>query len=207
MELAGKLKVCRAKKGLTQAEVAEKLHLSRKTVSGWETGRSYPDIKTLTQLSRLYDISLDDLMNSSSVLNHYAEQDKLGRQVTRIFKVTYYLNVFLLILSYVDLFRPYHFHSPLIPLAMIINLIVLITHYSEWRKFKKLLLVIGLLLVLLLVFSITSALIFTNSAYLNSLIDGDSGFNAGFTISRVVLIFFISLGSTSVLAFKPIKKK
>lgn len=54
MDISEKLKRCRTDKSLTQAQVAEKLHVSRKTISGWENGRSYPDINSFVKLSDLY---------------------------------------------------------------------------------------------------------------------------------------------------------
>ena len=61
MEFAEKIKQYRAHNDWTQQEVATKLGVSRKTISSWENGRSYPDIFMLVQLSDLYLVSLDDL--------------------------------------------------------------------------------------------------------------------------------------------------
>jgi len=43
--------------------VADALHVSRQTISSWETGHSYPDIDSLIKLSNLYTLSLDILLN------------------------------------------------------------------------------------------------------------------------------------------------
>ncbi|WP_225350667.1 helix-turn-helix transcriptional regulator [Lacticaseibacillus camelliae] len=50
----------------TQQQVADDLHVARQTVSSWETGRSFPDIQSLLTLSRLYHVSLDDLLKEGS---------------------------------------------------------------------------------------------------------------------------------------------
>lgn len=47
----------------TQQEVADKLNISNKTVSRWETGESYPDIETLLDLASLYHVTVDYLLN------------------------------------------------------------------------------------------------------------------------------------------------
>lgn len=52
----------RKKVGLTQQEVADQLHVSRQTISSWETGKSVPDIDALQRLGKFYDISLDQLI-------------------------------------------------------------------------------------------------------------------------------------------------
>ena len=62
MNVSQKIQYCRTLRNLTQDEVGNLLHVSRKTISGWETGRSSPDILSLVKLCNLFDISLDDLL-------------------------------------------------------------------------------------------------------------------------------------------------
>lgn len=57
----------RTKNNMLQKEVAEKLNVNLFTVSRWETGRRVPDIYTLYLLSRLYDVSLDDLLEKKDI--------------------------------------------------------------------------------------------------------------------------------------------
>lgn len=52
----------RKQAGLTQREVAERLGVSNKTLSGWESGRSYPDILILPALARLYGVTVDEIL-------------------------------------------------------------------------------------------------------------------------------------------------
>ena len=61
MEIGQKLKDARVHSGLTQEVVAEKINVSRQTISNWENEKSYPDIISVIELSNLYCISLDDL--------------------------------------------------------------------------------------------------------------------------------------------------
>lgn len=65
---AQQLKVRRGEAALTQQELANKLHVSRKTISSWETGRNRPDIDTLKQLATIFQISLDDLLGNASAV-------------------------------------------------------------------------------------------------------------------------------------------
>ena len=48
--------------GLNQEEFAEKVFVSRQTVSSWENDKSYPDIKSLLLMSELFGITLDELV-------------------------------------------------------------------------------------------------------------------------------------------------
>jgi len=62
MEFEDKIKSLRKEKNWTQKELAEKLNVSDKTISSWETGRTYPDIDSLIQLADLFDFTLDELI-------------------------------------------------------------------------------------------------------------------------------------------------
>ncbi|MEE8825538.1 transcriptional repressor DicA [Lentilactobacillus sunkii] len=60
---AQQLKARRKDSSLTQQQLADKLNVSRKTISGWETGRNRPDIDILRQMAEIYHISLDQLVS------------------------------------------------------------------------------------------------------------------------------------------------
>ena len=66
MEIGKKLKEARMKLNLTQEQVAEKLFVSRQTISNWENEKSYPDIISIIKLSDLYSVSLDELLKGDS---------------------------------------------------------------------------------------------------------------------------------------------
>lgn len=63
------IKKLRESKGMTQSMLAEKLSVSDKTISKWETGRGYPDISLLESLADALGISLIELMSGESVTN------------------------------------------------------------------------------------------------------------------------------------------
>lgn len=60
------LKQKRQLSGLTQAEVAKKLHVSRQAISNWETGRNLPDLLLVNQLAEIYDTSVGELINDDA---------------------------------------------------------------------------------------------------------------------------------------------
>ena len=62
MELSEKLKQLRADKKITQEKLAEIMHVSRTTISSWETGRSYPDLQMIVEISDYFKVSLDCLL-------------------------------------------------------------------------------------------------------------------------------------------------
>ena len=62
MKLGNSLFYARKKCGLSQEEVAEKLGVSRQTISKWETDETLPDIRQSKQMALLYHVSLDELI-------------------------------------------------------------------------------------------------------------------------------------------------
>lgn len=69
----------RTAKGMTQLELAEKLHYSDKAVSKWERGDSVPEIGTLKAVAELFEVSIDYLVNSE----HSGEtKGKSGKDVS-----------------------------------------------------------------------------------------------------------------------------
>ena len=63
MNLGNNLFNARKKSGLSQEIVAEKLEVSRQTISKWETDETVPDIYQAKRISKLYNLSLDELIS------------------------------------------------------------------------------------------------------------------------------------------------
>ena len=74
MEFNEKLRILRNQKGFTQDELAQLLHVSRTAISKWESGRGYPNIDSLKAISKLFSVSIDDLLSGEEVLT-IAEED------------------------------------------------------------------------------------------------------------------------------------
>ena len=78
MKIGDKLKEARLKKNMTQEEVAEKIFVSRQSISNWENNKTYPDIGNVIALSNLYEISLDELLKGSdNFMKHLEESTDL----------------------------------------------------------------------------------------------------------------------------------
>ena len=65
MSLGERLYELRKKKGLSQEEVAEKLNVTRQSVSKWETDESKPDFDKIVPICELYEISTNELLNGT----------------------------------------------------------------------------------------------------------------------------------------------
>lgn len=75
MEISKQIKKHRLDAELSQEELAEKIFVTRQTISNWENNRSYPDINSLILLSNFFDISLDILVKGD--LEEMKEEIKL----------------------------------------------------------------------------------------------------------------------------------
>ncbi len=76
MELGEKLQELRKRKGLTQEELAEALYVSRTAISKWESGRGYPSIDSLKQISGYFSVSIDDLLSGEKLLSLAETENK-----------------------------------------------------------------------------------------------------------------------------------
>ena len=98
MEIGKKLKNARVQSGMTQENVAEKINVSRQTISNWETEKSYPDIMSVIELSNLYSISLDDLLKGDEkMIEHLEESTNVVKSNKKLIGAIL-LNIILMIL-------------------------------------------------------------------------------------------------------------
>lgn len=80
-----KLKEKRKESKITQEMLAEKLHVSRTTISSWETGRTYPDLNMVVKISDIFDVSLDYLLKGDEkVVSKISKDSQKGRIYTKI---------------------------------------------------------------------------------------------------------------------------
>lgn len=80
MELHQRLIDLRKARGLSQEELAEKLYVSRQTISNWERGRTYPDINSLLLMATFFDVSLDNLIKGDvDFMKHQVDQSQFKK--------------------------------------------------------------------------------------------------------------------------------
>lgn len=94
MTLGRRLKQVRVEKGFSQAEVADFLNISRQSISRWETDKAYPDLDNLVELSKYYEVSIDELLTETKVLQHEINQktDQMNKNMEEIEKKQQKLN-------------------------------------------------------------------------------------------------------------------
>ena len=80
MTIGEKLRAARDSAGLTQEQTAERVGVSRQTISSWENDRSYPDIAGVLTLAKLYGLTLDELLlEDKKMIRHLEESTDLVR--------------------------------------------------------------------------------------------------------------------------------
>ena len=100
MEFNEKLQELRKQKNLTQEELAEVLFVSRTAVSKWESGRGYPNIESLKEISAYFSVSIDDLLSGEKLIFIAEKENKANiRSVyDMLFGIVDLLSVMLIIL-------------------------------------------------------------------------------------------------------------
>ena len=82
MEFNNKLYELRKQKGFSQEELANRLNVSRQTISNWENEKSYPDIHNLLLMSVLFNVSLDDLVKGDvEIMRNKIQHARLNKWV------------------------------------------------------------------------------------------------------------------------------
>ena len=76
MEFNEKLQELRKSRSLTQEELAEALFVSRTAISKWESGRGYPNLDSLKEISRYFSVSIDELICPKEILSAAEDEKK-----------------------------------------------------------------------------------------------------------------------------------
>ena len=80
MELNEQIKKYRTEMNLSQEELAEKIYVTRQSVSNWENGKTYPDIHSLLLLGSLFGISLDQLVKGDiEIMKEEIKKDEIAK--------------------------------------------------------------------------------------------------------------------------------
>jgi len=97
MSIGEVLKQARSAKNLSQEDAAEKVGVSRQTISSWENGRSYPDFASTVALSDTYGVTLDSLLKGDSkMIKHLEESTNLTKSKKQVAASIIALGMFLL---------------------------------------------------------------------------------------------------------------
>lgn len=103
MEIGNKILNLRKEAKLSQEALAEKMNVTRQTISKWELNETTPDIKQAKELSRIFKISLDELVDndiSDLVIEKVSNTEKLAGLVLKVLK---WIGICFLVMLVIDL--------------------------------------------------------------------------------------------------------
>jgi len=202
MDISKKLKKLRETKELRQTDIADYLSVSRKTVSGWENRRSFPDINSLVKISKLYSVSLDNLLDDDRMLAQYQEQSQHEKRMLHTYAIVYFLEIIFLILGFLRYLGFLGFIKVFIPITLLLLSIIIITIYPHWGYLKKSqskLFGIAVFLISMIIF-IIHIMFFAQNAITNA---SDVNFIIGEVIGKATFAVVLSIGIFCVLILHP----
>ena len=118
MELGNQIKKYRSELQISQEQLADRIYVSRQTISNWENEKSYPDVNSLILLSEVFQTSIDKLIKGDIEIM----KEKINEQ--EIKKLNYYGNIFL------RAFCNYDFIGS--PIVLLVGTACI---YSVWNSF------------------------------------------------------------------------
>lgn len=90
MDIGNKILELRKKNNFSQEQLAEKMKVARQTISKWELGETSPDIKQAKELSKIFNVSLDELVDNDIkdlVIEKVSNTEKLAGIIIKILKI------------------------------------------------------------------------------------------------------------------------
>ncbi|QYN54800.1 helix-turn-helix transcriptional regulator [Lactobacillus panisapium] len=193
MELGKQIKFYRTKQGFTQEQLANKLLVSRKTISSWENDRSSPDLETLSRLSVIFNITLDDFLHQDIT--------KIKNSKTKYYisLLIYIIMLILTLLSYLRFFgiKTIILYPSIINIAFSIIYLFLFNDWARFKQKKKLI----LLLVSSFAFLIFNSVITIFNSYLFNSFSNSPSYNLGILLGALITIISITNGSIIVINF------
>ncbi|VGW26790.1 helix-turn-helix domain-containing protein [Streptococcus pyogenes] len=133
MEIGQQMIRYRKQQALSQEELAEKVYVSRQSISNWENDKTYPDIHSLLLLSQIFQVSLDQLIKGDIEKMKYTITQVDKKNFKRDTKVMITLMILLMISSY-----PLVYFLEWLGLGIFVLLsIVTMTYANRVERFKK----------------------------------------------------------------------
>ena len=83
MDIGKEIANIRKNQNLTQEEFGSIFHVTRQTVSNWETGKNYPDLQTLVEISERFDVSLDAILKGDKKFIKTIDRERFAASYRR----------------------------------------------------------------------------------------------------------------------------
>lgn len=100
MELGSKISELRKKFNLSQEQLAEKINVTRQTISNWELGQTVPDIVQAKEISKIFHVTLDELTNNDVkdiLVEKISNTEKMANTTIKVLKILCIITICFLI--------------------------------------------------------------------------------------------------------------
>ncbi len=133
MNVGARIKKYREKQNISQDELALKIFVSRQTISNWETSKSYPDIKSLTILSNIFHVTLDDFIKGDiEEMKKIISKEKIEK--FNIISYIFLVEMLILMFSAYPLFKIDGYIGAIIWAMFFVTAIVTATIIEKFKK-------------------------------------------------------------------------
>ena len=194
MEFCEKLLELRNSKKMTQEELAEALFVSRTAISKWESGRGYPSIDSLKEISKFFSVSIDELLSSDKLVSIAEKENRAN-----IHKVLDFLLGLNDLLACGLIFLPLFPHTVegmiyavsligysdisqnirtiywiLFVLLVLVGTVIIVLNHFKFEKAKRVMMIMsmGISIITVLVLAVTRAAYATSVAFILMTIKG-----------------------------------
>ncbi|MHC5249265.1 helix-turn-helix domain-containing protein [Enterococcus sp. LJL90] len=136
MNIGESIKYYRNQSTLTQEDLAEKVHVSRQTISSWENSKSLPDITSLVMLSDLFQVSLDELIKGDTTMIKKLEVKQEKATYTKQYRISYALNALMALLAvllYLTNYDVWYVYA-LLALVILGNVVIMFIEYDKYKE-------------------------------------------------------------------------
>lgn len=138
MNIGIRISKLRASYNWNQDDLANKIHVSRQTISNWENNKSYPDIQSLVLLSDIFQLSLDELIKGDLIfMKRKILQNRLQRIILGIFLITLATYFCLFIFKYSDIYASLLIGALSASGLILIYIFIKVTSSAKLNNFKQ----------------------------------------------------------------------
>lgn len=123
---------CRKEKQITQQQLADKLNITNKAVSKWETGNGLPDITLLSELAGILDVSVDEILKAKKNEKANSKEDHMDQDTEKVMCKNTDVVIGYLVHKAIDKFKM------MSVVSIILSIVGIVIQYFIWAETKDL---------------------------------------------------------------------
>ena len=141
MDIGNKILELRKQNELSQEQLAERLGVARQTISKWDLGETSPDLEQSKKLSKIFNVSLDDLTNNdikNVLIDKTSNTERMSKTIINILKIILLVVIIIVIVLVSSLFFKEYFNVSPVATGQSIECIIDGNKYTyeAWAKYN-----------------------------------------------------------------------